>query len=81
METTFVHFQLHIWFVLLFTMNNKHLVIAVVCYSLLFDQVFQSNDIGYGVFPVPDIFVVSFHSGLLVYLHGTAVARQSHILG
>ncbi len=80
METTLVHFKLHVWFGLLFPIYNKHLVVAVIRYLILFDQLFQCNDIGYSLLAEPDMAVVSFHLGLVVYLHGATIACQLHVL-
>ena len=65
METTFVHFKLHVGLVLVFSMDHEHLVFAVACDSTLLDQVTQSYDVGYGIVAVPNVILVAFHSGFV----------------
>jgi hypothetical protein len=62
-------------------MNNKRLVILVVCDAILLDQVAQGYDVGYGIFAKPHIMFIAIHLCLVVDGHVSAVARKSHGFG
>ena len=69
-----MHSKLHVGLAMLFSVHDKHEVIAVICDAVLFDKVAQCNDIGDGMFTVLNCVVVPWHPGLVGHQHGATIA-------
>ena len=77
-ESAAVHLELHVGFIVGFSVHHKHLVLAIVGDSVLFGQVAEGEDIGYSFLAKPNLLGVSRHRCLLCNLHGPTIARERH---
>jgi hypothetical protein len=76
-----VHTKFHIRLALRLTGYNKHIIVTIICDTILLNQIAQSNDVGDCSCADPNILVVAMHSGFLSRYHTTTVAFQSHACG
>ena len=53
MQTDPVHFELHIWFSLCFSVDYEHIFLAIIFEPIFLYDVDQSNDVGDGYLAEP----------------------------
>ncbi len=61
-------------------MHHKHLIIAVISDSVLFNHVAQRENVGNGFLIVPHMHVKSWHDCLFLYFHHFTIAFQLHVV-
>ena len=77
-ESTLVHFELHVWLVDIFFVNDEHLVVAVVCHSILFHEIRECDDVGDSILAKPNFVIISVDRRFMIDLHSAAVALEFH---
>jgi hypothetical protein len=77
-ESTLVHFELHVWLVDIFSVNDEILVVAVVCHSILFDEIRECDDVGDSILAKPNFVIISVDRRFMIDLHSAAVALEFH---
>ena len=77
-EFTLVHFELNVWFVDIFSVNDEHLVVAVVCHSILFDEIRECDDVGDSILAKPTFIIISSDRRFMIDLHSAAIALEFH---
>jgi hypothetical protein len=73
-ESTLVHFELHVWRIDICSVNDKHLVVTVVRHSILLDEITECDDIGNSILAKPNFIDRRF----MIDLHSAAVALEFH---
>ena len=73
-----MHSELHIRFVLHFSVDYKHLVFTITSEPILLHDISQSNNICDGSLAKPNVFVIARHFCLVGHYHGTTIALESH---
>ena len=76
-QPALVHFELHIRFVLRFSVDYEHLFLTIISDPILLYDVSQIDDVGDGSLAEPNICVVTRHFCLVVHYHGTTIALES----
>ena len=74
MQTTLVHPELHIRFALRLSVDHKLDFSTIVSDVILFDKIFQTNDVGDGLLADPNLSMVSRNPSFVGHLHLTTVA-------
>ena len=77
-QPALVHYELHIWFALRFSVDYKHLFFTIICDPIFLYDVSQSNDVGDGSLAEPNVFVIARYFCLVGHYHGTTIALESH---
>jgi hypothetical protein len=73
--------DLHIRFALGLPVYNKHLIVTIICDTILLHKIAQSDDVGDCSCTEPNILVVARHSGFPSHYHSTTISFQSHACG
>ena len=80
MEPVFMHLEFHFRFFFILPAHHEYLMDYIICYSMWFNQVFESNDVGYIIFAEPHIFFISGHFWLVGNCYGYIIALYCHII-
>jgi hypothetical protein len=73
-----VHTKIHIRLALRLPVYVKHIIVTIICDTILLNKIAQSDDVGDCSCAEPTILVVARHSGFPSHYHSTTIAFQSH---
>ena len=78
MQPAFVHSELHIRFVLRFSVDYEHIVLTIIGDPIMLYDISQNNNVGDGFLAEPIFFVVTRHFCLVGHYHGSTIALEYH---
>jgi hypothetical protein len=73
-ESTLVHFELHVWLIGMFSVNDKHLVVTVVSHLILLDEITECDDVGNSILAKPNFIIISSDLRFMIDLPSAAIA-------
>jgi hypothetical protein len=79
-ESTLVHFELHVWLINILLVNDKHLVVTVVNHLILLDEITECDDVGNSILAKPNFIIISSDRRFMIDLHSAAIALEFHYI-